>query len=92
MSIRNALKSSMSTVLMAQSQRVQHAGKGEGGRGILTAVTFLFIRMISTVIVPITGPGLWNAALVGACELVSCAGPVVYTKHTEVLLEPHSSC
>ena len=33
MSIHNALKSSMSTVLMAQSQRVQHAGKGEGGRG-----------------------------------------------------------
>lgn len=90
MSIHNALKSSTCTVLTAQ--RVQHAGKGEGGRGILTAVTFLLIRMISTVIVPITGPGLWNAALVGACELVSCAGPVVYTKHTEVLLEPHSSC
>lgn len=88
MSIRNALKSSMCTVLMAQ--RVQHAGKGEGGRGILTAVTFLLIRMISAVIVPITGPGLWNAALVGAGELVCCAGPVVYTKHTKVLLKPHA--
>ena len=36
--------------------------------------------MISTIIVTIAGPGLWNAALVGACELVRCAGAVVYTK------------
>ena len=42
--------------------------------------------MISTVVVPITGPGLGNAALVAARELVRRAGAVVYNQTKPDLL------